>query len=142
MLFKENVKQSYRKPNKIWVDQGSEFCNSSLKSWLEKHAIEMYTTLNEGKFVVAERFVRTLWNAIYKFLTSISKNICIDKLGDVLNKYNNTYNNTVKMKLVDVKSNTYIDSSKEVSDKDRKFKIREILLKYQNICKKLCSKLI
>ena len=142
MLFKENVKQSYRKPNKIWVDEGSEFCNSSLKSWLEKHAIEMYTILNEGKSVVAERFVRTLWNAIYKFLTSISKNICIDKLDDVLNKYNNTYNNTVKMKLVDVKSNTYIDSSKEVSDKDRKFKIREILLKYQNICKKLCSKLV
>ena len=46
------------------------------------------------------------------------------------------------MKLVDVKSNTYIDSSKEVRDKDCKFKIREILLKYQNICKKLCFKLV
>ena len=47
----------------------------------------------------------------------------IDKLDDILNKYNNTYHSTIKMKPVDVKSNTYIDSGKEVNEKDPKFKI-------------------
>ena len=95
----------------------------------------MYSTHNEGKSVIAERFIRTLKNKIYKYMTSISKNVYIDKLDDIVNKYNNTYHSTIKMKPVDVKSNTYIDSSKEINDKDPKFKIGYIvkISKYKNI---------
>ena len=60
---------SNRKPNKIWGDKGSKFYNSSMKSWLEKNAIEMYSTHNEGKSVIAKRFIRTLKNKIYKYMT-------------------------------------------------------------------------
>ena len=68
-----------------------------------KNDIEMYSTHNEGKSVIAERFIRTLKNKIYKYVTSISKNVYIDKLYDIVNKYNNTYHSTVKMKHLDVK---------------------------------------
>ena len=90
---------------------------------------------NEGKSVVAERFITTLKNIIYKYITSITKNVYIDKLYDIVNKYNNTYYSTIKMKPVDVKSNTYIDSSKEIIDKDRKLKIGDLdrISKYKNI---------
>ena len=68
-------------------------------------------------------------------MTSVSKNMYIDKLDDIVNKYNNTYHGTIKMKTVDVKWNTYIDSSKEINDKDPKFKISDIvrISKYKNI---------
>ena len=72
----------------------------------------MYSTNNEGKFVVAERFIRTLKNKIYKYMTSISKNVHIDKLDDIVNEYNNTYHTTIKMKPIDVKDNTYINIDK------------------------------
>ena len=94
-----------------------------MKSWLEKNAIEMYSTHNEGKSAVAERFIRTLKNKIYEYMTSVSKNVYIDKLDDIVNKYNNTYHSTIKMKPVDIISNIYIDSSKEINEKDPKFKI-------------------
>ena len=117
------LKKSNRKPNKIWVDKGIEFYNRSMKSWLEKNDIEMYSTHNEGKSVVAERFIRTIKNKIYKPMTSISKNVYIDKLDDIVNEYNNTKHRTTKMKPTDVKDNTYIDFGKEVNDNDPKFKI-------------------
>ena len=106
-----------------------------MKSWLEKNDIEMYSTHNEGKSVVAERFIRTLKTKIYKYMTSISKNVYIDKLDDIVNKYNNTYHSTIKMKPVDVKSNTYIDFNKETNIKDPKFNIGDIIRisKYKNI---------
>ena len=69
-----------------------------------KISIEMYSKHNEGKSVVAERFIRTLKNKIYKYMTSVSKNVYIDKLDDIVNEYDNTYQNTIKMKPVDVKS--------------------------------------
>ena len=68
-----------------------------------KNDIEMYSTLNEGKSVIAERFIRTLKNKIYKYITSISKHVYIDKLDDIVDKYINTYHSTFKMKPVDVK---------------------------------------
>ena len=67
----------------------------------------MYSTNNEGTSVIAERFIRTLKNRIYKYMTSISKNLYIDKLDDIVRKYNNTYHRSIKMKAVDVKDNTY-----------------------------------
>ena len=77
----------------------------------------MYSTHNERKSVVAERFIRTLKNKIYKYMTSISKNGYIDKLDDIVNEYNNTYHRVIKMKPIDVKDNTYINTDKEVNDK-------------------------
>ena len=74
-----------------------------MKSWLEKQDIEMYSTDNVGKSVVAERFIRTLRNKIYKHMTSISKNLHIDKLDDIVNEYNNTYHRTITMKPIDDK---------------------------------------
>ena len=87
-----------------------------MKSWLEKNNREMYSTHNEGKSVVAGRFIRTLKKKIYKHMTSISKNVCVDKLDHIVNEYNNTYHRAIEMKSVDVKDNPYIDSSKEDND--------------------------
>ena len=72
--FQKTLNDSNRKPNKIWVDKGSEFYNSFAKKWLKNNDIEMYSIHNEGKSVVAERFIRTLKTKIYKYMTSISKN--------------------------------------------------------------------
>ena len=102
-------RESNRKPNKIWVDKVSEFYNISYKKWLKGNESEMYSIRNEGKSVVAEGFIRTLKTKIYKYMTSISKNVYINKLDDIVNEYNNTYHRTIKMKPVDVKDNTYID---------------------------------
>ena len=109
----------------------------------------MYSIHNEGKSVVAERFIRTLKTKIYKYMTSISKNVYIDKLDDIVNEYNNTYHRTIKMKPVDVKDNTFIDSmelystelhsNKEGNDKDPKFKVGDPvrISKYKHIFAKL-----
>ena len=85
------------------------------------------STYNERKSVVAERFIRTLKNKTYKYMTSISKNVYINKLDDIVNKYNNTYHRTIKIKPVDVKLSTYIDTSKEINYEDPKFKIGDII---------------
>ena len=87
----------------------------------------MYSTNNE---VIAERFIRTLKNKIYKYMNEMH-----DELDDIVNKYNNTYHSTIKVKPVDVKSKTYIDSSKEINNNDPKFKIGDIvrISKYRNI---------
>ena len=73
----------------------------------------MYSTHNEEKSIVAERFTRTLKNKIYKFMTSISKNVYFEKSHDIIDKFNNTYHSTMKMKSTDVKSSTYIDLNVE-----------------------------
>ena len=95
-----------RKLNKIWADEDSEFYIISMKSWLQDNDTEMYSTHNEGKSLVTKRILRTLKNKIYKYMTSISKNVYIDKLANVVNKYNNTYHITSNVKPIDVKSNT------------------------------------
>ena len=88
--FQSILDNSKRKPNEIWVDQGSEFYNTYFKKWLKDHNIEMYSTHNEVKSLVAERFIRTLKNKIYKQMTAISKNVYFDVLNDIVDKYNNT----------------------------------------------------
>ena len=90
----------------------------------------MYSTHNEGKSVVAERFIRTLKSKIYKYMTSISKNVYINKLDDIVNEYNNTYHTTIKMKSIDVKDNTYINTDKDINNKEPKYlNIKTFLLK-------------
>ena len=85
-----------RKPNKIWVDQGSKFYNTHFKKWLKDNNIEMYSTHNEGKSAVAERFIRTLKSKIYKHMTAISKNVYFDVLNDIVDESNNTYQKPLK----------------------------------------------
>ena len=94
----------------------------------------MFSTHKEGKSVAAERFIRTLKNNIYKYMTSASKNLYIDKLDDIINENNNTYHRTIKMKPIDVKNNTFINIDKEVNDKDSKFKVGDHvrISKYKN----------
>ena len=95
----------------------------------------MYSTHNEEKSVVAERFIRTLKSKIYKYMTSISKNVYINKSDDIVNEYNNTCDTTIKMKPIDVKDNTYINTDKEINNKDPKFRVgdRVRISKYKNI---------
>ena len=69
---------------------------------MQNEDVEIYSTHNEGKSVVAERFIITLKNKTYKYMTSISKNVYTDKLDDIVDEYNNTYHKIIKMKLVDV----------------------------------------
>ena len=78
-----------------------------MKTWLNDNDIEMYLTHNEGKSIATERFIRTLKNKIYKYMTSVSKTVFIEKLDEIVNKYNNIYHSTIKKKPVDVKPSTY-----------------------------------
>ena len=97
-----------KKKKKLWEDKASEFHNKSMKSCQEKNNVEIHLTYNEGKSVFAERFIRTLKNKVYKYLTSIFKKMCIDKLDITSNNYNNIYHSTIKIKLVDLNSSAYI----------------------------------
>ena len=142
--FDKIIKQSNRrKPNKIWVDQGSEFYNRVFKKWLSDKNIIMYSTYNEGKSVVAERFIRILKNKLYKHMTASGKNVYYDVLDDIVNKYHNTKHSTIKMKPIDVKNNkrVYIDEhNKKVttnssSSERSRFKVgdRIRISKFKNI---------
>ena len=132
--FNKIIKQSNRKPNKIWVAQGGEFYNNVFEKWLPDNDINMYSMYNEGKSVVAERFIRTLKNKLYKHMTATGKNVYYDVLDDIVNKYNNTKHSTIKMKPIDVKNNKtlYID---EHNEKDSRFKVgdRVRISRYKNI---------
>ena len=102
-----------------------------MESFLQNNDTEMLSTRNERKSVVAERFIRTLKDKIYKHMTSISRNVSNDKLDYIIDKYNNTYHSKIKMKPVDVISNTYTDYI-ELTIKILNLKL-VILLEYQNI---------
>ena len=79
-VFQKILDKSARKPNKIWVDKGTEFYNISFKKWLKDNDIEMYSIHNEGKSVIVERFIRTLKTKVYNYITSVSKHVYINKL--------------------------------------------------------------
>ena len=132
--FKSILDRSKRKTNKIWVDQGSEFYNNFFKKWLKDSDIIMYSTYNEGKSVVAERFIRTLKNKSYKHMMAVSKNV-YDVLDDILKKYNNTWHSTIKMKPKDVTDNNITKYVEEFNKKDPKFNIGDHvrISKYKNI---------
>ena len=136
--FQSILDKSKRKPNKIWVDQGSELYNNDFKKWLKDNDITMYSTYNERKFVVVERFIRTLKNKVYKHMTAISKNVYFDVLDDIVDKYNNSYPSTIKMKPIDVKDNNFTKYIEESNIKNPKFKIGDHvkISKYKNIFSK------
>ena len=132
--FNKIIKQSSKKPNRIWVDQRGEFYNNVFEKWLLDNDINMYSTYNKGKSVVPEIFIRTLKNKLYKHMTATGKNVYYDVLDDVGNKYNNTKHSTIKMKPIDVGDNkrVYID---EHNEKDSRFKVgdRVRISRYKNI---------
>ena len=129
--FQKNWKKSNHKANKIWVDKGSAFYNKSMMKEMKENLNQgnKGMMMNEGKSVFAERFIRNLKNKLYKYMALISKNVYIGKLDDIVNNYNNTYHSTIKIKPVHAKSKAFINSSKEINDKDPKFRIS----KYKNI---------
>ena len=100
--FQSILQKSKRKPSKIWVDHGSEFYNNAFKNFLKNNGIEMYSTHNEGKSVIAKRFIKTLKNKIYKHMTTVGKNVYFDVLDHIVDNYNNTYHSSIKMKPKDV----------------------------------------
>ena len=132
--FKKIISKE-RKPNKIWVHQGSEFYNQSFKDFLKINNIEMYLTFNEGKSVVAERFIRTLKKKNFKHMTAISKNVYFDVLNDIVNKYNNTIHRTIKMTPIDVTDDSFAKYNEEFNKKGPKFKVGDHarISKYKNI---------
>ena len=109
-----NAKHSNRKLNKIWVDHGSEFYNNKFKRFLKENDIEMYSTYNEGKLVVAERFIKTLKNKIYKHMTSIGENVYFNDLDDIVDQYSNTVDSSIKMKPKDVKDDSFLNILKKL----------------------------
>ena len=122
--------ESNHKPNKKLVDKGSQLLMGSMKSWLKKNDIEMYSTNNKGESVIAERFIKTLKKKINKYIASISENVYIDKLDDIVNKLNNIYDRTLKMMPINVKSSIYIDFDRENNNGGTKL---VIMLEHQNI---------
>ena len=113
-----------RKPNKLWVDQGGEFYNNLFKRFSKINIIEMYSTYNEGKSVVTERFIRTLKNKIFKHITTVSKNAYFDVLDD-----------TIKMKPIDITSDSFVEYNEDSNKNDAKFKVgnQDRISKYKNI---------
>ena len=144
--FNKIIKKSNRKPNKIWVDQGGKFYNHDFKRWLSNNDIIMYSTFNEGKSELIERFIRTLKNKLHKHMTVINKNLYYDVLDDGVNEYNNTKHNTIKMKPKHVKNDNnrvYIDEHNKkstrfnVGDRVRISKLKNIFAKgYTPNCSK------
>ena len=118
--FDKIIKQSNRKPNKIWVDQGGEFYNNVFEKWLSDNDINMYSMYNEGKSVVAERFIRTLKNKLYKHMAATGKSVYYNVLDDVVGDVG------------DNNKRVYID---EYNEKDSKFKVgdRVRISRYKNI---------
>ena len=133
--FQKILDNSKRKPNKIWADQGGEFYNNLFKRLLRINGIEMYSTYNKEKSVVAERFIRTLKNKIFKHMTAVSKNVYFDVLDDVVNKYNNIVHRAIKVKPIDVASGSYAEYNEDSNEKDPKFKAGNHvrISKYKNI---------
>ena len=105
-----------RKANKIWVDKSGEFYNKLSKSFLKINKIEIYSTYNEGKSVVTERFIRTLKNKIFKHMAAVSKNIYFNVLDGIVNKYNKKVHRTIKMRPIDVKLDSYAECNEDSNE--------------------------
>ena len=124
--FQSILKNSGRKPNNVWVDHGNEIYNNNT---------EMYSTHNEGKSVVAERFIKTLKNKVYKHMNYISKNVCFNVLDDIVRKYNSIVHSSIKIKPKNVTDDSFIEYNEESNKKDPKFKVGDNvrISKYKNI---------
>ena len=133
--FQKILNYSKRKPNKIWVDQGSQFYNSQFKKFLKDNNIEIYSIYNDRESAVVEIFIKTWKNKIHKHMAAVSKNVYFDVLDDMVNKYNKTFHRTTEMKPIDVKSNSYAENNVNSNEQDPKFKVGDHvrISKYKNI---------
>ena len=113
------------------VDQGSEYYNNSFQGLLKTNNIEMYSTCIEGTSALAERFIRTRKNKIFKHMTAISKNIYFDLLDDIVDKYNNTVVRTIKIKPIDVTDDSYAEYNEDFNKKGLDLKL-VTRLEFQN----------
>ena len=131
----QKIISKVRRPKKIWVDQGGELYNKLFKIFLKINNVEMYSTYNEVKSVVAERFNRMLKNKIFNHMTAVSKNVYFDVLDDIVNKYNNTVHRTIKMKPIDVTADSYAKYNEDFNVTKPKFKVGDHvrISKYKNI---------
>ena len=111
------LESSKWKSNKVWVDQGSEFYSNSFKGWFNDNDMKMYFTHNEGKFDVAERFIRTVKTKFTNIWQLCQKKVSFNVLHDIVARYNDAYHKTIKKKPFDIKFDSYADSN----DKDPKF---------------------
>ena len=123
--FKKIISEGQRKPNKVWVDQHSEFYNNTFKDFLKIKNIKTYSTFNEGKSVVAERFIKTLKNKIFKYMTTISKNVYIHVLNDIVNRYHNTVHRTIKIKPINITNDSYAEYNEDSNKKGPKLKVND-----------------
>ena len=121
--FHKILCESNWKPNKSCLYKGSELYKRSMKSWLQNNDAEMYSTQNEGKSGFAERFIETINNKIYQCMTSVSKNVYIGRLNNIVNECINIYHWAIKMKPVDIRPTTYTDFSFQNDEKDPKFEV-------------------
>ena len=96
--FIEIVNESNRKPNKLWADQGREFYNKLMQERLDNNYILMYSTHNEGKSVIAERFIKTLKAKIYKEVTANDSKSYLPYLNKLVDEYNNNYHHSINKK--------------------------------------------
>ena len=133
--FENILRNSGRKPSKIWIDHGSEFYNKKFKKFLKENDIKMYSTHNEGKSVVAERFIKTLKIKIYKHMTYVGKNVYFNVLDDIVDKYNNSFHSSIKVKPKDVTDDSFVEYVEETNKKDPKVKVGDHvrISKYKNI---------
>ena len=133
--FKKILDDSNRKPNKIWVNHGSEFYNNKFKSSLKENDIEIYSIFNEGKSDVVERFIKTFKNKIYKHMTTIGKNVYFNDLNNIVKKYSNNVHSSKKMKPKDVNDYSFVEYDEETNKISPKFKVGDNvrISKYKNI---------
>ena len=131
----QKIISKVRKPNKIWVDQGGEVYYQLFKRFLKINNIEMNSTYNERKSVVTDRFISKFKNKIFKHMTAVSKNVYFDVLDDIVNKYNKTVHRTVKMKPIDVTSDSYAEYNEDSNVPKPKFKVGDHvrISKYKHI---------
>ena len=115
--FKKIISEGQRKPNKIWVDQGGEFYNNTFKDFLKMNNIEMYSTFNKVSPLLLRGLLELQKNKIFKHMTTISKNVYIDVLNVIVNRYNTTVHRTIKMKPIDVMGNSYVEYNEDSKKK-------------------------
>ena len=138
MHFKVFLKNLIESQTKYGLIKVVNFIAILLKKWLEDNDIKMYSAHNEGKSLVAEIFIKTLKNKIYKHMTAVSKNVYFDVLDNIADKYNNTYHRIIKMKPIDVKSDSFAEYNEESNEKVPKLKVGDHvrISKYKNILAK------
>ena len=128
----EKIYSKEHKLNKIWVNQGGQFYNNLFEIFLKINKIEIYLTYNEGKSAVAKRFIKNLKNKLFKHMAAASKNVYFNALDDIIDKLNNTVHRTIKIKPIDVTSDSYVEYSEnsKVGDHVRISKYKSIFSKW------------